>query len=44
MDSGEKAIVDERERAGLRLQARAVYLEATLIAALLTGATQLLFG
>jgi hypothetical protein len=44
MDDGEQAIDDEVERKRLRLQARAVYLEATFIAALLTGACQLLFG
>jgi hypothetical protein len=44
LDGGEEAIGDEGEKAKLRLQARAVYLEATIIAALLTGACQLLFG
>ena len=43
MGSGEESIADEREKAQLRLQARAVCLEATIIAALLTGASQLLF-
>ncbi len=44
MDDGEEVIGDEGERRKLRLQARAVYLEATIIAALLTGTAQLLFG
>ncbi len=44
MDDGEEAISDEGERCRLRLQARAVYLEATIVAALLTGACQLFFG
>lgn len=44
LDDGEVPIGDEDEKAKLRLQARAVYLEATIIAALLTGASQLLFG
>ena len=44
MDTGEERIVDVNEKATLRLQARAVYIEATIIAALLLGATQLLFG
>jgi len=44
MGDGEEAVTDQSERAGLWLQARAVCLEATIIAALLTGATQLLFG
>jgi hypothetical protein len=44
MDTGEERIVDDDDKATLRLQARAVYIEATIIAALLTGASQLLFG
>jgi hypothetical protein len=44
MDTGEERIVDDDDKATLRLQAKAVYIEATIVAALLTGVAELVFG